>query len=44
MERMVRYLAGLSVACTVLDPPELRVALCRHAERIATANAAPPDA
>jgi predicted DNA-binding transcriptional regulator YafY len=44
MTRMVRYLAGLSVACTVLDPPELRVALCRHAEQIAAANAAPSGA
>jgi predicted DNA-binding transcriptional regulator YafY len=39
VERMVRYLAGLTVACTVLEPPELRAALRRHAERVAAANA-----
>jgi predicted DNA-binding transcriptional regulator YafY len=38
-DRMVRYLAGLAVACTVLEPPALRVALRRHAERVAAANA-----
>ena len=38
LERMVRYLAGLPVACEVLAPHELRVALRRHAERMLTAN------
>jgi predicted DNA-binding transcriptional regulator YafY len=38
LERMVRYLAGLPVACEVLDPPELRAALRRHAERVVAAN------
>jgi predicted DNA-binding transcriptional regulator YafY len=38
LERMVRYLAGLPVACEVLDPPELRTALRRHAERVVAAN------
>jgi predicted DNA-binding transcriptional regulator YafY len=37
-ERMVRYLAGLPLACEVLAPTELRVALCRHVQRIAAAN------
>jgi predicted DNA-binding transcriptional regulator YafY len=38
IERMVRYLAGLPVSCEVLDPPELRAALRRHAERVVAAN------
>jgi len=37
-ERMVRYLAGLPLACEVLDPPALRDAMCRHAERMLAAN------
>lgn len=37
-ERMVSYLAGLPLPCEVLDPPELRAALLRHAEQIVAAN------
>jgi predicted DNA-binding transcriptional regulator YafY len=38
MARMVRYPAGLPRLCSVLDPPELRRALHRHAEQLAAAN------
>lgn len=38
-ERMVAYLAGLTPACEVLDPPGLRSALVEHARRVASANA-----
>ena len=38
MERMVRYLAGLPCACSVLHPPELRRALLHHVEQLAAAN------
>jgi predicted DNA-binding transcriptional regulator YafY len=38
-DRMVRYLAGLTLPFEVLDPPELRAALRDHAARIAAANA-----
>jgi predicted DNA-binding transcriptional regulator YafY len=38
VERMVRYLAGLPWACSVLEPRELRRALHRHAEKLAAAN------
>jgi predicted DNA-binding transcriptional regulator YafY len=41
IERMVRYLAGLALPCTVLEPPELRQALRRHAEQVAAANGEP---
>jgi predicted DNA-binding transcriptional regulator YafY len=37
-ERMVAYLAGLSPPCEVLDPPELRDALRRHAAALGAAN------
>ncbi|HWG74524.1 MAG TPA: YafY family protein [Acidimicrobiales bacterium] len=37
-QRMVRYLAGLSLRCEVLAPADLRVCLRRHAERLAEAN------
>lgn len=40
MERMVAYLAGLSPPCQVLDPPELRAALCEHVRAVAAANRA----
>ncbi|MDQ2726504.1 MAG: YafY family transcriptional regulator [Actinomycetota bacterium] len=36
--RMVRFLAGLPIAPTVLDPPELRDALRAHALTLAAAN------
>lgn len=36
---MPRWLAGLPCPCEVLDPPELRDALRRHAEVLAAANA-----
>jgi predicted DNA-binding transcriptional regulator YafY len=39
-ERMVRFLAGLPIAPTVLDPPELRAALRAHALEVAVANRA----
>jgi predicted DNA-binding transcriptional regulator YafY len=39
-ERMVRFLAGLPIAATVLDPPELRAALRAHALGVAMANRA----
>jgi predicted DNA-binding transcriptional regulator YafY len=38
LARMVRYLASLPRPCSVVDPPELRRALHRHATRIAAAN------
>ena len=38
MERMVAYLAGLAPPCEVIDPPELRAALSRHAGAVAAAN------
>jgi predicted DNA-binding transcriptional regulator YafY len=38
LERMVGYLAGLRPPCQVLDPPELRLALRRHAREVAAAN------
>jgi predicted DNA-binding transcriptional regulator YafY len=38
LERMVGYLAGLSPPCEVLDPPELRKALVRHAKSVVGAN------
>ncbi len=38
LARMVRYLAGLQVPCSVLEPAELRRALRVHAERVAAAN------
>jgi predicted DNA-binding transcriptional regulator YafY len=38
LARMVRYLAGLPVPCSVLEPAELRRALRLHAERVAAAN------
>jgi predicted DNA-binding transcriptional regulator YafY len=38
LERLVRYLAGLPLACEVLDPPELRRALRSHGQRMADAN------
>jgi hypothetical protein len=38
MERMVRYLAGLPWACSVLEPLELRRALQCRAEKLAAAN------
>jgi predicted DNA-binding transcriptional regulator YafY len=41
-ERMVAYLAGLSPPCEVLDPPELRQALSRHAATVAAANGRAP--
>lgn len=37
-ERMVAYLAGLHPACTVVDPPDLRLALASHAREVAAAN------
>ena len=40
LERMVAYLAGLTPACAVLDPPELRDALLRHAKTVMDANRA----
>ena len=44
LERMVNYLGGLAPPCEVLDPPELREALHRHASAVASANGgtAPP--
>ncbi|MGH2719314.1 MAG: helix-turn-helix transcriptional regulator [Actinomycetota bacterium] len=36
---MPRWLASLPCPCEVLDPPELREALRRHAEAVAAANA-----
>ncbi|HEX6392482.1 MAG TPA: YafY family protein [Acidimicrobiales bacterium] len=41
LERMVAYLAGLSPACAVLDPPELRDALLSHAKSVMHANQGP---
>ncbi|HEX4865888.1 MAG TPA: WYL domain-containing protein, partial [Acidimicrobiales bacterium] len=38
LERMVAYLAGLSPSCEVLDPPELRKALVRHAKSVVDVN------
>ena len=38
LERMVRYLAGLSLPCTVLGPPPLRTALRAHAAALLAAN------
>lgn len=38
LDRMVAYLAGLSPCCEVLDPPELREALVRHAKSVVDAN------
>lgn len=43
MERMVRYLAGLALPCTVVDPPELRLALVAHAARVMAANSVPAN-
>jgi predicted DNA-binding transcriptional regulator YafY len=38
LERMVRYLAGLSLPCEVLGPPPLRAALRAHAAALLAAN------
>jgi predicted DNA-binding transcriptional regulator YafY len=36
--RMVAYVAGIQPSCRVLEPPELRQALRRHAQSVAAAN------
>ena len=38
LDRMVAYLAGFSPPCEVIDPPQLREALLRHAQAVAIAN------
>lgn len=38
LDRLVSYLAGLRLACEVLEPPELRATLRRHAQSLAAAN------
>jgi predicted DNA-binding transcriptional regulator YafY len=42
LARMVRYLAGLPVPVSVIEPAELRLALRRQGERVATANRGRP--
>lgn len=38
LDRLVSYIAGLRLPCEVLDPPELRATLRRHARAVAAAN------